>query len=205
MIIFGASSHGKVVLDILIRNGVKQIKFVDEVLKEDWGYGEVMLPNEIGNLNETNGVIAIGSNRHRKLISLKFNLNYQIVIHPQSIVTIPFSNIGPGTVVMAGAVVNPEVKIGSHVILNTSCSVDHDCIIQDFVHVSPNATLCGSVIVNEGAHIGAGSVVIQGVKVGKWSTIGAGAVVISDVPDYATVVGNPARLLKVENLELKNL
>jgi acetyltransferase-like isoleucine patch superfamily enzyme len=52
------------------------------------------------------------------------------------------------------------------------------------------------VYIGEGAHIGAGSVVIQGIKIGKWSTIGAGTVVIKDVPDYATVVGNPGKTIK---------
>jgi len=50
--------------------------------------------------------------------------------------------------------------------------------------------------VGEGTHIGIGATVIQGIKIGKWATIGAGAVVIRDVPDYAVVVGNPARIIR---------
>jgi acetyltransferase EpsM len=38
--------------------------------------------------------------------------------------------------------------------------------------------------------------VIQGITIGKWATIGAGAVILSDVPDYATVVSNPGRIIK---------
>ena len=52
--------------------------------------------------------------------------------------------------------------------------------------------------VGEGTHIGAAAVVIQQVKIGRWSTIGAGAVVLRDVPDYATVVGNPGRVIKIK-------
>jgi sugar O-acyltransferase (sialic acid O-acetyltransferase NeuD family) len=199
MIIYGASGHAKVILDILNQCGIKQFQFIDDVLKEDWFYGEVMSPDKIDFLSEPLGIIAIGSNKQRKNISLKYNINYQRVIHPQSILAIPHSFIGLGTVIMAGVVVNPEVRIGKHVILNTSCSIDHECILEDFVHVSPNATLCGKVFVSEGAHIGAGAVVIQGIKIGKWCTIGAGSVVIRDVPDFATVVGNPARVLRIES------
>jgi acetyltransferase EpsM len=202
MIIYGASGHGKVILDILNQCGIRQIQFIDDVLKEDWAYGEVMSPDRIDIVNEPLGIIAIGSNKQRKNVSLKYNINYQRAIHPQSILAIPHSCIGPGTVIMAGVIVNSEVRIGKHVILNTSCTIDHECIIEDFVHVSPNATLCGNVFVREGAHIGAGAVVIQGVKIGKWSTIGAGAVLINDVPDYATVVGNPARIIRIENSDL---
>ena len=68
--------------------------------------------------------------------------------------------------------------------------------MEDFVHISPNAALAGSITVGEGTHIGIGASVIQGIKIGKWATIGAGAVIIRDVPDFATVVGNPGKIIK---------
>lgn len=202
MIIYGASGHGKVILDILTQCGINHFQFVDDVSKEDWVYGEVISPDGFDFLSETPGIIAIGSNQQRKKVSLRYRINYQRAVHPKAILAISHSCIGVGTVIMAGVIVNPEVRIGKHVILNTSCSIDHESIIEDFVHVSPNATLCGNVFVSEGAHIGAGAVVIQGIKIGKWSTVGAGAIVINDVPDYSTVVGNPARIIRIENIEL---
>jgi acetyltransferase EpsM len=71
-------------------------------------------------------------------------------------------------------------------------------VIADFVHISPNATLSGNVKAGEGSHIGAGATIIQGITIGKWCTVGAGAVVIKDVPDYATVVGVPARVINIK-------
>ena len=50
-------------------------------------------------------------------------------------------------------------------------------------------------VVNEGASLGAGSVIVCGVTIGKWAMIGAGSVVCHDVPDYALVVGSPARII----------
>jgi acetyltransferase EpsM len=98
---------------------------------------------------------------------------------------------------MAGVTINSTVSIGKHCIINTNASVDHDCLLEDFVHVSPNATLCGGVRIGEGTHIGASAVVIPEIKIGQWVTVGAGSVVINDIPDYATVVGNPARIIKL--------
>ena len=69
-------------------------------------------------------------------------------------------------------------------------------MIGDYAHVSPNATLSGDVHIGEGTHFGAGASAIQGIRIGKWCTIGAGTVVIRDIPDYATAVGNPARIIK---------
>jgi acetyltransferase-like isoleucine patch superfamily enzyme len=59
--------------------------------------------------------------------------------------------------------------------------------------------LAGNVTVGEGSHVGIGASVIQGVVIGKWTVIGAGAVVLNDVPDYAVVVGNPGKIIKVNN------
>jgi len=86
--------------------------------------------------------------------------------------------------------------IGKHCIINTAASVDHDCVIEDFVQISPHATLCGGVSVGEGSQVGAGAVVIPGIRIGRWSLVAAGAVVLRDVPDNVLVMGNPARVVK---------
>ncbi len=88
----------------------------------------------------------------------------------------------------------PTAVLVNYVIINTGASVDHDNIIGDYCHISPQATLCGNVSVGEGTHIGAGAVVIPGIKIGKWAVIGAGSVIVRDVPDYAVVMGNPGKI-----------
>ena len=82
------------------------------------------------------------------------------------------------------------------VIINTAAIIEHDCNLEDFVHVSPSATLSGNVSVGTGTLIGTGAIVIPNIKIGNWCTIGAGAVIIDDVPDGATVIGNPAKIIK---------
>lgn len=68
-------------------------------------------------------------------------------------------------------------------------------MIEDFVHISPNAALAGNILVKKGAHIGIGANIIQGITIGENAVVGAGAVVLNDVPDQAVVVGSPARVI----------
>jgi len=194
MYLFGASGHGKVVAEIAELLQLKIAAFVDQdrSKKELLGY-EVI--HEL--LEESLEMfIAIGQNGTRKKIAEQYAAaSYPLLIHPQTAIstrTIFFE----GTVVMAGVSVNAGVKIGKHCIINTNASIDHDCVLEDFVHISPNAALAGDVKVGEGSHVGIGTCVIQGITIGKWCTIGAGTVVIRDVPDGATVVGNPGRIIK---------
>lgn len=194
MYVFGASGHGKVVAEAAESAGNTVDGFVDEnqsisillnapVVKE--------LPADASEL-----VIAVGDNAARKKISERFSrIQFATILHPFTSVS-QTSEIKSGTVVLSGVSINSGVKIGAHCILNTNSSVDHDCVIGDFVHISPNAALAGDVSVGEGTHIGMGACVIQGIKIGKWAIIGAGAVVIRDVPDFAVVVGNPAKQIK---------
>lgn len=196
MILYGASGHGKVILDILESMNEPAIEIWDDADKEPvWEY-PVHKPKSAG---ADKMVIGIGVNATRKKIAelLTGTFIFGKAVHATAYIS-PRASIGEGTVVMAGVTVNPDVQIGKHCIINTSCSIDHDCNIGDYAHVSPNATLSGDVHVGEGTHIGSGASVIQGIRIGKWCTIGAGTVVIKDIPDFATAVGNPARIIKTK-------
>lgn len=143
-------------------------------------------------------IIGIGDNRTRLRIARSHLASYPVadpLVHPFSCAS-RYAQFGFGSVLMPGVVVNAGTRVGSHVILNTACSVDHDCVIGDYAHISPGAHLAGSVIVGEGCHIGTGASVIPGVRIGEWSVIGAGAVVTSDNPARSLAVGVPARVIK---------
>ena len=195
--LFGASGHGLVIQDILEYMGQKVNRYIDDNPNgESHGGLSVQLSKYLDLSDEDQMIISIGVNKNRKRVATRYNTVYATAIHPKSIVA-RSAQIGVGTVVMAGAILNAHTKIGQHVIINTSACIDHECQIGNFVH----ATLCGGVQVGEGSYIGAGSVIIQGVKIGDWCTIGAGAVVLDDVQDGAVVVGNPARQLRINPIE----
>jgi len=101
--------------------------------------------------------------------------------------------IGVGCQFMAGAIVNPEARIGQQCIINTKASVDHECVLEDGCEVAPGATLCGIVHLGVNVWIGAGATILSRIRVGEDAIVGAGAVVIQDVPAATTVVGVPAK------------
>ncbi|HLS37611.1 MAG TPA: acetyltransferase [Sphingobacterium bovisgrunnientis] len=196
LFLYGAGGHAKVVAEIAELNGYEHIVFCEDEPTKDklLGYEVVAILEEDGSC-----LIAIGNNAVRKKLAQSLSNRFVQLVHPQTNLS-PRSNIGEGTVVMAGVTINADATVGEHCIINTNASVDHDCVIEDYVHLSPNVALAGNVTIGEGTHIGIGACVIQGVKVGRWCTVGAGAVVIRDVPDGATVVGNPARNIKQKEL-----
>nr|WP_300565297.1 acetyltransferase [Flavobacterium sp.] len=201
MVLYGASGHCKVIIDILQSNHQSITAIIDDAPKSNGILGiNVSIANEFDFSSKQNMILSIGNNKVRKKLAAKLSVNFVTVVHPKAIISNSVS-IGVGSVVMAGAIVNPDTKIGKHCIVNTGAVVEHDCVINDFAHISPNASLAGGVVVGEGAQIGIGATVIQGVKIGKWVTVGAGSVIIKDVPDYSVIVGNPGRIIKVNENE----
>ena len=201
MYLYGAGGHAKVVLDILASRGVRVVGVFDDHPSEaklrimEVRDGIRLLGEGFPKLDAPM-IITVGHNGRRAELAAALGATYGQAIHGSAIIASTVS-MGAGTMVLHGAILQTDTRLGRHVLVNTAASIDHDNVIGDFVHVSPHATLCGHVEVGEGTHVGAGAVVIQRIRIGRWCTIGAGAVVLRDVPDYATAVGNPARIIKV--------
>ena len=97
---------------------------------------------------------------------------------------------------MAGTIITNSIKIGRGVLINLSCTIGHDCIIGDFVELSPNVSISGHCKIGNLTSIGTGAIVIPKVNIGKNCIIGAGTVVTKDVPDNCVVVGLPGKIIK---------
>lgn len=200
VLVYGAGGHAKVVVDVLEEAGHRIVGILDDDVARRGttfrGYrvlGDAVVLTDAG-LRDALVMVAIGDNQRRAVVARRaagMGARFVVGLHPDARLSRSVE-VGTGTVVMAGVVINPDVRIGEHAIINTSASIDHDCRIGDFAHISPGATLAGSVTVEAGAHVGAGASLIPGVHVGRDAVVGAGAVVIGDVPDGATVAGVPA-------------
>ena len=201
LIIIGASGHGRVVADIAKKNGYENIFFLDDntSLRSCGNYTIIGTSLDIKKYHEADFVVAIGNAKAREKIQRQSekDVHFITLIHPEAVVASD-TLIGPGTVVMAGAVINSGAVIGKGCIINTCSSVDHDCQIGDFVHISVGAHIAGTVVVGNRTWIGIGASVINNTNICSDCMIGAGAVVIKDILRSGTYIGLPAKEMNMK-------
>jgi sugar O-acyltransferase (sialic acid O-acetyltransferase NeuD family) len=205
--IVGAGGHAKVVIDILEKARVHEIAFLvddDPSLKgtEIYGYpvlgGKDHLLPQGAAAGVLKAVVAIGDNLRRTHVAqwlLEHGFQLITAVHPSAQIARGVM-LGENIVAMAGTVINSDTRIGHSVIINTSASVDHDCVIADGTHIAPGCHLCGSVRVGSRTLIGAGTTVVRGVSIGADTVIGAGSVVVADIPANVVALGNPAKSIR---------
>ena len=109
------------------------------------------------------------------------------------------NEIGEGAILCANTMITSNTKIGKFFHLNIYSYVAHDCVIGDYVTFAPNVHCNGNVHIHKYAYIGTGVVIREGslskpLVIGEGAVVGMGAVVTKDVPPFATVIGNPAKL-----------
>lgn len=199
LIIIGAGGHGRVVADIALKiNKWEQIAFLDddETIKVSMGISVIGKSRDVFEyINESDIFVAIGNNKLREEMQNKLKLSgasIPTLIHPNAVIG-ERVEIGIGTAIMAGVVVNCCSKIGEGCIINTGATIDHDNLIEDYVHVSPGVHIAGTVKVGKGTWLGVGSVVSNNINITSDCIIGAGAVVIRDITDTGKYIGVPAR------------
>lgn len=171
------SSHGTVVNGFPVLGG------------SDW----------IANRNDVGVLLGIGiPSVKQKVVPRLVELGamFPTFVDPRAIIGDEVS-IGRGVVICAGAIVTCNVVIDDFAMINLSVTVGHDVKIGKFSTISPAANLSGYVEVGEGTDLGTDCTVIPGKKIGKQAVVGAMACVTKDIPDYATAVGIPAKVVKI--------
>ncbi len=199
IIVIGSGGHAKVIIST-IRAAGGQVQAVLDDDPKKWETTVLGVPvrssaERSRDFEHCRVVVGIGSARARKNVVDQLDVEFPVVVHPNSFVD-PTAQLGPGTVVFAGAVIQPGARVGAHAIINSGATVDHDCRIGDYVQVAPGANVCGNVTVGEGTFVGAGAAVIENLSIGEWSIIGAASAVVQNVPDGVVAVGCPARVVK---------
>lgn len=195
ILLYGGGGHGKVVAEAFLYCG-----YVVRGIFDHQKNGKLLGIPFLGPYDEqlyphVSIIISVGDNHIRAQLAGQVRHRPGRLIHPSAVVAFS-ANVDEGSMVLHRSVIQPEAKIGRHVILNTGSQIDHDCYIGNYVHIGPGAILCGNVKVGDGTLVGAGSILLPGVSVGAWSVIGAGSVIIQDVPDFTVVAGNPGRIIK---------
>jgi sugar O-acyltransferase (sialic acid O-acetyltransferase NeuD family) len=204
IIILGGGGHAKVVVSILRKLfrfsilGYTDVKNNGALLGVPYLGSDVELTKYADEHEKLNAALAVGQvGLGRARCSLWEKLQtlavaFPPIISPSAIVNEDVS-IGEGTVAMDGVVINSCACIGRGAIVNTKSVIEHDVILDDWVHVAPGATVCGGVKVGRYSMIGAGATIIEGRQITTDCIVGAGATVIHDLTEPGVYVGCPAR------------
>lgn len=207
LVLWGAAGHAKVVADIVrLEGGFQIVGFLDDTDaaargREFCGARILGGREQLESLRAagvSHVILAFGDGAARlRLAPLVRERGFELAtaIHPHATVATDV-RLGAGTVIAAGAVINPGTTLGENVIVNTLAGVDHDCAIGDGAHIAPGARLAGDVRVGEAVWIGIGAIVREKVSIGARTVIGAGAVVLEDVPADVVAYGVPARAVR---------
>lgn len=201
IILYGAGGHCFAIIELIksLQN-YKPSCILDDAPKRNHIL-DIPVVKSLENIKDKAIVISVGNNFSRKQIAqkLKNTCDFPILIH-KSTIKYASAQIGEGVQILPGVVLDAAIEIGDFCIINNHATISHNVKIGDFCHIAIQVALSGGVTIGEGTLIGAGSVVLPEIKIGKWAIIGAGAVVTKDVPDFAVVYGNPARIIKYNNL-----
>jgi len=197
LLVIGAGGHAKVVVDAALCAG---FEIAGIVARDPHPASLLGLPvvSDASGIDADAFIVAVGDNPARAreyAAAVERGLTPLTVVHPSAVLGTGVE-LGAGSFVAAGVVVNADAHIGVNAILNTACTVDHDCTVGDHAHVAPGANLCGACVVGEGTLVGVGASIVPSGRVGEWSIVGAGAAIVDDVASRSICVGVPARVIR---------
>jgi len=207
IILIGGGGHCCSCIDVIEATGSYNIAGIVDVKQKlgqkVLGYNIIAIDEDIARLSKQykNFFISIGhvktaDPRKQKFEQLeKLSVNIVTIVSPLAHVS-KHSEIGRGTIIMHGAVVNANVKVGLNCIINTRAIIEHDSFIGEHTHVSTGAIVNGKCVVGDGTFLGSNSVLADGITISDDVVVGAGAIVCRPLLDRGVYVGNPVRRIK---------
>lgn len=207
LIVLGAGGHAKVLVGALLKLGEKIVGLLDRDVDRHHGHvlGIEILGDDLmltrfppARTRLVNGLGSMRAVTVRRTIYDRWcaaGYRFVSVIDPHAVLAADVL-CGIGVQVMAGAILQPGIRLGDNCIINTGAVVDHDCTIGAHAHIAPGAVLSGGVTIGAAAHVGTGASIIQGISIGAGAVVGAGATVIRDVEPGDKVAGCPARSIR---------
>lgn len=209
IIIFGTGLNSRVVLnEIENLKEYKCIGFIDDIFKKELFSLSNKKTSYLGKIsdlnkyfdNNTYGIISWGDNFKRKEIvknvySISKEFKWASIVSKKSIISKKV-NIGEGTLIMPGTVINFNSNIGRHCIINTNSTIEHDNRFDDFSACGPGVTTSGNVTVGELSYLGVGSSIMHGVAILKNTVVGGQSYVNEDCASDSVYYGVPAKKIR---------
>lgn len=208
MLIIGAKGFAKEILQVCYKNNdLDNLKFYDDMNDEIVGeiYNKYKIIKTIDHAKkhfksfDNRFTIGIGNPNLRKKLFDKFeNIGGKVTsVISHNITTGDYDiSIGEGANILDGVRISNSVKIGKLALIYYNSVITHDCVIGDYVEISPSVNILGRVTIGDYTHLGANSTILPDIKIGSNVKIGAGAVVTKDIPNNCTAIGVPAKIIK---------
>ena len=204
--VLGGGGHAKVLVSVIRKlpwtiAGYVDPRDVGPVLGVPYGGGDDVLPALLARYPGCAAAMGVGkvdaTDRRARIQAAAEELGnrFPALVSPDAVVNDEVE-LGAGTAIFDGAVVNPGVVTGPICVVNTNATVEHDTRLGTNVHIGPGATVSGGVTIGDHTFVGAGAVVIHGVRIAGGCLVGAGAVVTDDLTEPGTYVGAPARRIR---------
>ena len=206
LLLYGAGGLAKEIFDIVVRcypDKYEKIYFIDDFVEEGSFYLSERLhfdsiKNRFEELDDLEGVVAVGEPSHRDKLSKKFDnigLKLATIIDKTALIS-PTARIEEGTIVCEFSTIHANVELGRSVLIQPYSDVGHDIKVGDYSVLSSNCAPGGDSVFGERVYVGMNATTKEKIKVGDDSIIAMGASVFRDVDAESIVVGNPARVTK---------
>jgi sugar O-acyltransferase (sialic acid O-acetyltransferase NeuD family) len=216
ILLFGASGHCRVIIDILEKNKFNIIGVLDDKvsIKDNiCGYAVLGKISELKDIQQKYnidvGIISIGDNITRykvyqKIISIDKNFKFISAIHPQSNISKDVK-IKDGSVIMAGVNIGSGSFVDRFCIINTNASLEHTSILGEFSSLAPFVATGGDIKIGGFSAICISVTISHGITIGDNCVVGASSLVLSDIGNNTLSYGIPAKKIKDINEEYKYL
>ena len=198
ILLIGAGGHARSCMDVIETVGqfeiVGLIEKGESISNESLGYPVIGTDDDLKVLRQQykNALITVGQIKSPKIriklyqLLKELDFTLPVIVSSQAYVS-KHSQIGEGSIIMHGVIINANAKIGNNCIINNRALIEHDAVIGDHCHIATGAIINGEVSVENETFIGSGAVTKQAIAIGKNCVIGAGVVLKNDIESNKVV------------------
>ena len=192
ILLIGAGGHARSCIDVLEEENQFEIAGLIEkgesISNESLGYPVIGTDDDLKVLRQQykNALITVGQIKSPKIriklyqLLKELDFTLPVIVSSQAYVS-KHAQIGEGSIIMHGVIINANAKIGNNCIINNRALIEHDAVIGDHCHIATGAIINGEVSVGNETFIGSGAVTKQCISIGNNCIVSAGIVLKRDV------------------------
>ena len=192
ILLIGAGGHARSCIDVLEEENQFEIAGLIEkgesISNESLGYSVIGTDDDLKVLRKQhkNALITVGQIRSPKIriklyqLLKELDFTLPVIVSPYAYVS-KHAQIGEGSIIMHGSIINANVKIGKNCIINNKSLIEHDAVIGDHCHIATGTIINGEVSVGNETFIGSGAITKQCISIGNNCIVGAGIILKNDV------------------------